>query len=155
MACRQTLGGLTGCRTGGLDGAYCYNVTFAAEVRQWVGFRPMRWLRSNRRLWAWVALLALTLQLGLVFGHVHAKAAAVPIAATTATAPHTDTGDSGDADYCATCAILALLTGAQTATAPLVALPISLTSVEITLAPESARIVSQRAAFRSRAPPVS
>ena len=118
-----------------------------------MGFRPMRWLRSNRRPWVWVVLLALTLQIGLAFGHVHATSA--PATALTATAPHTDTGDSDDADYCATCAILAMLTGAQTATAPIIVLPISLTSAEITFAPEALRIVSQRAPFRSRAPPIS
>ena len=99
-----------------------------------------------------MALLALTLQLGLAFGHVHATSA--PATALTATAPHTDTGDS-DTDYCATCAILALLTGAQTATAPIVVLPVSLTSAEIAFAPEAARIVAQRAPFHSRAPPLS
>jgi hypothetical protein len=153
MAAGQTLGGLTGYRTRGLDGAYCYNVTFAAEVRWWVGFRPMGWVRSNRRPWAWVALLALTLQFGLEFGHCHATPA--PTAALTGAAPHTDTGDSGDADYCATCAMLALLTGAQTATAPVVVLAIASNWAEITFAPEAARTLSQRAPFRSRAPPVS
>jgi len=146
--------------TRGLDGAYCYNVTFAPELRVWVGFRPMRWLRSNRRPWAWVALLALTLQLGLAFGHVHGLLAVQPGLTTTTDAgnaapSHTNGSDQDDTDYCATCAILALLTGAQTAAAPIVVLPISPTSAEITFAPEAARIVAQRAPFRSRAPPLS
>jgi hypothetical protein len=66
----------------------------------------------------------------------------------------TDTGN-GDADYCATCAILALLTGAQTASTPLVVLPAEPVSAEIIFAPEAARVVSQRAPFCSRAPPLS
>lgn len=114
----------------------------------------MRWLRTSRRPWAWVALLALTLQFGLAFGHVHVA----PTSATTLSAtasPQTDTGDSGDADYCATCAIVALLTGAQTATAPVVVLSVSLVSTEITLAPDPVRIIAPQAAFRSRAPPLS
>jgi hypothetical protein len=127
---------------------------FLLKSRLRVGFRPMRWLRSNRRPWAWLALLALTLQLGLAFGHVHATPA--PTASLSAAAsPPTDTGDSGDADYCATCAILALLTGAQTATAPVVLLPNSLAPAEITLAPDPVRVVAAQAAFRSRAPPLS
>ena len=119
-----------------------------------MGFRPMHWLRVNKRPWAWVALLALTLQLGLAFGHVHvAPASATTLSATAS--PPSDTGDSGDADYCATCAILALLTGAQTATAPVVTLSISLVSTEIALQPETAHFLSPHAAFRSRAPPLS
>jgi hypothetical protein len=114
----------------------------------------MRWLRANKRPWAWVALLALTLQLGLAFGHVHvAPTSAATLSA--AASPQSHTGDSGDADYCATCAILALLTGAQTATAPVVVLSIALASTEITLQPEAARFLSPHAAFRSRAPPLS
>jgi len=119
-----------------------------------VVFRPMRWLRSNRRPWAWVALLALTLQLGLAFGHVHATPV-LNTALSTAAPPQSDAGDPGDTDYCATCAILALLTGAQTATAPVVLLPNSLAPAEITLAPDPVRVVAAQAAFRSRAPPLS
>jgi hypothetical protein len=117
----------------------------------------MRWLRTNRRPWAWAALLALTLQLGLAFGHVHVAATSATTLSATAS-PQSDTGDSGDsgdADYCATCAILALLTGAQTATAPVVNLSISLVSTEIALQPETARFLSPHAAFRARAPPLS
>ncbi len=125
-----------------------------------MGFRPMGWLRSNRRRWAWAALLALTFQLGLAFGHVHGLHAAQPVLSATTdagnTAPsQTNGGDQDNNDYCATCAILALLTGAQAATAPIVVLPIWSTSAEITFAPEAARIVAQRAPFRSRAPPLS
>jgi hypothetical protein len=101
-----------------------------------------------------VALLALTLQFGLAFGHVHVAPTSATILSATAS-PQSDTGDSGDADYCATCAVLALLTGAQTATAPVVTLTIALVSTEITLRPETARFLSPHAAFCSRAPPLS
>jgi Protein of unknown function (DUF2946) len=125
-----------------------------------VGFRSMRWLCSNRRPWAWVALLALTLQLGLAFGHFHGLHAVQPtLTATTAagnTAPsHTNGGDQDDADYCGNCAILALLTGAQTASAPVVAPPAAPATKEVTFLVEAAYIDSRCAAFRSRAPPVS
>ena len=120
----------------------------------------MRWFRSHTKPWGWVALLALALQLGLSFGHVHGAHADRPAAVLAATADAgnasaTDTGDSSDADYCATCAILALLTGAQTASAPVFVLPIALASAEIIFVPEAARLGSLRAAFRSRAPPLS
>jgi hypothetical protein len=119
-----------------------------------VGFRPMRWLRTNRRPWAWVALVALALQIGLAFGHLHVAPAAASTLSATAS-PQSDTGDAGDGDYCATCAILALLTGAQTATAPAVTLSIALVSTEIRLQPEAAHFLSPHTAFRSRAPPLS
>jgi hypothetical protein len=116
----------------------------------------MRWFRSHRRPWAWMALLALVIQFGLAFGHVHPIHAAqnAPVASAAGTSDPTS-GDPDDNDYCATCAIMALLTGAQTASPPAVAPPVMLGSAEITIASEAARIDSSRAAFRSRAPPLS
>jgi hypothetical protein len=115
----------------------------------------MGWFRSHKRPSAWLALLALVFQLGLAFGHVHPiHAGKTAVAASVAAASHQGSGDSDD-DYCATCAVLALLAGAQTASAPVLAPPLAVSSDEITLAPETPRIVSPRAAFRSRAPPLS
>jgi hypothetical protein len=107
-----------------------------------------------------VALLALTLQVGLAFGHVHGLHAVEPALAATADAGHaapspTNGGDQDDTDYCATCAILALLTGAQTASAPVVAPPAAPATIEVTFFFEAACIDSRCAAFRSRAPPFS
>lgn len=120
----------------------------------------MRWLRAHRRPWSWTALLALVLQLGLSFGHVHGPHAERPAITLTAPVeagdtanPGTDTRDPRDTDYCAICAILALLTGAQTANAPTVALPVALAPTEIALPGEALRIGSPRVAFHSRAPP--
>ena len=117
----------------------------------------MRWFRSSRRPWGWVALWALALQLALSFGHVHGTRDDHPAAAqtTTADAGNVSTGDTSDTDYCATCAILALLTGAQTASAPVFVRPMAPVSVEITVAPEAPRLGASRTAFRSRAPPLS
>ena len=125
-----------------------------------MGFRPMCWLRSNRRPWAWVVLLALTLQIGLAFGHAHGLHGVQPaLTATTdagnAAPSHTNGGDQHDTDYCATCAILALLTGTQTASAPVVAPPAELATIEVTFLVEAVCIDSRCAAFRSRAPPLS
>ena len=117
----------------------------------------MRWFRAHGRAWSWVALLALALQLGLAFGHVHptqAVRSTLIVAADSGTAPsHSNTGGQDDGDYCATCAILALLTGAQTPTAPVVAPPIQTASASVTIFLEAARIDACCAAFRSRAPP--
>ncbi len=125
-----------------------------------MGFRSMRWLRSNMRPWAWVALLALTLQLGLAFGHVHGLHAVQPGLTTTTDAgnaapSHTNGGNQNDTDYCATCAMLALLTGAQTASAPVVAPPAEPATIEVTFRVDAACSDSRCSAFRSRAPPVS
>jgi hypothetical protein len=117
----------------------------------------MRWFQSHRRLSAWMALLALSLQLVLAFGHVHANPSGQAAAMANASGPsHPGNGGSDDNDdYCATCAMLALLTGAQIASAPVVAPPVGLVSAEIAFAPEAARLIFPRAAFRSRAPPLS
>ena len=115
----------------------------------------MRWFRSHRRPWAWTALLALVLQLGLAFGHVHAIHAEQSTAAVSAAAPSDPASGDTDDDYCATCAVIALLTGAQTASPPVIAPPIVQPSAEITVAPEATHVESSRAAFRSRAPPLS
>lgn len=118
----------------------------------------MRWFRSSRRPLGWLALWALALQLGLSFGHVHGSRGDHPAAAQTTTADAdnaSNTGDSSDTDYCATCAILTLLTGAQTASAPVFVLPVALASAEITVALKAPRLAASRTAFHSRAPPLS
>jgi hypothetical protein len=121
----------------------------------------MGWFRSNRRLWGIAALLALSLQIALSFGHVHGLEAnhaggvvsadaggQIPAPSPPGRADHQDT------DYCAICAVLALLSGAQTATAPAVVQPIALASTEIAIPGDALRVASRRVAFRSRAPPL-
>jgi hypothetical protein len=115
----------------------------------------MRWVRSHRRPSCWVALLALVLQLGLSFGHVHSTYTGQPTAALTAPAASTGTGDHNDTDYCATCAILALLAGTQTASTPAVAVPTAVASGDIVIAPDAVHIPFSRGTFRSRDPPHS
>jgi hypothetical protein len=121
----------------------------------------MGWLRAQRRQWTWVALFALVLQLGLSFGHVHGLSGQEPAAITTTTtaaadgaAPvkHQDGGDS-DNDYCAICAVTAMLSGAQVASAPILALPVVLVSVEQPVSSDEIVDEPARASFRSRAPP--
>src|ERR1700744_4915945 len=110
----------------------------------------MSWFRHC--VCAWVALLALAIQLGLSFGHVHAlngeRPAAVQTAATDSTSsPAPQNGADHDDDYCAICAVLALLSGAQTASAPDVPLPIFVTSAELLTNPETIVSDTPRAAF--------
>ena len=121
----------------------------------------MRWFRSNRRLGGWVALFALTVQLVLSFGHIHAIPAGDPEIVTAAVAdagaPPPQPGPArhhqDDDDYCAICAVLALLSGAQTSDAPVLPALVALASAEVVVTAEVVRIDPPRAAFRSRAPP--
>lgn len=154
MAAGRTIEGLTGCKVPALTNVNVIMLHLPAKDRLRLGLPSMRWFRSRRQFGGWIALFALLLQLGLSFGHVHGTAPDRP-AALTAAAPSTDTGDRGEADHCATCAILTLLAGAQTENAPVFALPFVLAAAEITFAPETVRISQPRAAFRSRAPPLS
>jgi hypothetical protein len=95
-------------------------------------------------------------QLGLSFGHVHGSsgpppAAAVSVANTGHSPPSGD--NSGDNDYCATCAILAMLAGANAASAPVLAMPIVLATAEPPCSPAEILTETRHFAFQSRAPP--
>jgi hypothetical protein len=120
----------------------------------------MGWFRGQRRLGAWLALVALALQLGLGFGHIHVEAPdhAPGLAATAAEGPqgsHHDHGDTADRNYCPCCAILSLLAGARTGEMSPPAMPVWQTAEEIIPAAETTRPGSTRAAFRARAPPLA
>jgi len=117
----------------------------------------MQWVRSNIRLGARTALFALAFQLALSFGHFHAVAA--PTAASIQStqqlpAPAPDSDQHPD-DFCAICAVIALASTAMAAAPP--ALPIP-QAFELTHPPIDATFVHPRparAAFQSRAPPLS
>jgi DUF2946 family protein len=116
----------------------------------------MGWFRARRRFAGWVALFALLVQFGLSFGHVHGVPASEHrvFAAAKATPPtQPATGDNDD--YCAICAVMAMLSGAQTATAPFVVLPIALAEQEISPLSETPPATLTWRAFRSRAPPTA
>ena len=136
----------------------CYNVE--ANGVYWLaawGVIEMQWVRSNIRLGARVALFALAVQIVLSFGHFH------PIAAQTTPsiqssqqlpAPSHDS-DEHPGDVCAVCAVIALASTAVAATPPALPIPRAL---ELTHPPIDATFVSPRsarAAFQSRAPPIS
>jgi hypothetical protein len=113
----------------------------------------MGWFRGQRRIAGWLALLALALQLGLAFGHVH-HAAHSHSAELAAGEPD---GDHDDADKhdCPSCAILKLLAGAHPGAAPISTMPIPAAAGTIGPAIETIRSDQTRTAFRSRAPPLS
>lgn len=117
----------------------------------------MTWFRNHRRAGSWLALLTLALQLALAFGHVHVSAAspvAVAGAAVDTDGQNPNSGDKHD-DYCAICAVLSLLSSAQTATAPAAFLPVLIAAAELPSTTEATRVATTHTAFRSRAPPIS
>ena len=120
----------------------------------------MGWFRRQCRLGGWVALVALTLQLALSFGHSHDEAFghAPEVAALTADGPGGGHSDSPaghhDHNYCAICAVLSLLTGAQTADAPALAVP-AVAAGAVVSEPGTIRAILGRPAFQSRAPPLA
>jgi hypothetical protein len=78
----------------------------------------MQWIRLNRRIGAWAALFALTLQLVLSFSHVHVpKSLLTSALATTVSqqlasrdgAPSSPQQHNGADDFCAICATIGLL----------------------------------------------
>ena len=124
------------------------------------GFSGMGWFRGRSRLGGWVALVAIALQLALSFGHVHSEALGH---ASEMAALAVDGADSGppespaaphDHDYCAICAVLSLLAGAQTANAPALPMP-AVATVTVVAESGTIRAVRSRTAFQSRAPPLS
>ena len=125
----------------------------------------MRWFRDKIRQGTWLALIALAINLGLSFGHVHAidgKISGRGIAAVAASIASADAGDrqrqpgDGHADYlCPICMAATAMANALTSTPP--ALPVEFANVTIdrTIASVVALVEPQRAAFQSRGPPIS
>jgi hypothetical protein len=122
----------------------------------------MRWFRSNERFGSWCALLALTVQLVLSFGHVHItgslRTSASFAAATQPGAnpddPSAPSKQPGSADFCAICAAIHLA-GLTTADPP--ALPIALLSrsERLTARLEARSAETGRLPFNARAPPIA
>ena len=123
----------------------------------------MRWFRDHIRQGSWLALVALTINFALAFGHVHAldgtKAARGTVVAAIAS---TDDGQTqkhpadGQADYlCPICMAAAAVSHALTSTPP--GVPVQFAEAVIDRALEQTRDLVQppRAAFQSRGPPIS
>jgi Protein of unknown function (DUF2946) len=123
----------------------------------------MRWFRDHIRQGSWLALVALTINFALAFGHVHAldgtKAARGTIVAAIAS---TDDGQTqkhpsdGQADYlCPICMAAASISHALTSTPAGVPVEFAETLIDRALEQTRVLIEPQRAAFQSRGPPIS
>lgn len=122
----------------------------------------MRWFRQRCRHVTAGVLFALAVQFAATFGHVHADqftdaAAAIAESGGTAAPPQSVGPDkhNNKADYCALCAALALLAGAQISAAPAVVAPFALVLAQVSLSPEAILSEAQDGAFQARAPPQS
>lgn len=117
----------------------------------------MKWLRSNIRHGTRLALLALAVQFALWFGHAHgftAQAAPSIHSSQQQPAPGPDSDQRPD-DLCAICAAVALTSTGVAAMPPTLPAPLAF---ELVQPPMGAKIVfppAARAAFQSRAPPLS
>ena len=124
---------------------------------------PMRWFRRNMRFGSWCALFALTIQLGLSFGHLHfassaaaaalASAAAEPLAGAPDDTP-APTKHSRVADYCTICASIHLA-GLLTAEPPSVSTLSPSSGERLKVLIEATASSSSGLAFNARAPPLA
>jgi Protein of unknown function (DUF2946) len=125
----------------------------------------MRWFRDHIRQGSWFALLALTINLALSFGHFHAadgKVVSGGLIATIAAVAGPDDGSKpnhppeGHVDVlCPICVASSAVAHALAATPPVV--PIEFASVTLTHKSPVvvARVEPPPAAFQSRGPPLS
>jgi hypothetical protein len=122
----------------------------------------MRWFRDTLRQGSWLALIALAINLGLSFGHVHAIDGRISGRGIAAMAASIGDGErqghpgDGHADYlCPICMAATAMANALTSTPP--ALPVKFANVTIdrTIVSVVALVEPRRAAFQSRGPPIS
>jgi len=125
----------------------------------------MRWFRDHIRRGAWLALLALAINVSLSFGHIHAidgKGLQHRLASQMAAVVSPDDGqtqghhDGDGTDLLCPICMAARAVGHALASAP-PALPLALAEspINLTIAPVLAVPQSPRAAFYSRGPPIS
>ncbi|MGY4318775.1 DUF2946 family protein [Bradyrhizobium sp. JR3.5] len=123
----------------------------------------MKWFRSNIRHGARLALLALSIQFVLSFGHFHAIA---PAQATASFAAHIENAsrdeprsnpDSDQAvDLCAICAVVAMVNSAMSAPAlPPLQLPDAAALLAWQIDNYAAPLDIGRLHYQPRAPPIS
>jgi hypothetical protein len=121
----------------------------------------MQWFRANLKLGSRLALLALTLQIVLSFGHVHlgdfrhtvgglasAGTQSVPSAPTRQPASDAD-------EYCAICAGIQLAATSLLPQAPRLPVPLASRPLEPVNCAAAISFSARRAPFQSRAPPLA
>src|SRR3569832_976922 len=125
----------------------------------------MLWYRDHIRQGSWLALIALTINLALSFGHIHAigghhGAASGHSLLAAVAAPHgSETPghpNDGHADYlCPICMAASAMASALVSAPPALPLHLSDITLDRTIEPVGIFVKPPRAAFRSRGPPLS
>ncbi|SRR6266436_6090651 len=125
----------------------------------------MRWFRDHIRRGSWLALIALAVNLGLSFGHIHAidgKRAGHRLASLVATVASTDGGqtqgrhdDSQADDLCPICMAATAIGNVVASTPPALPQQFAEASIDHTIGSDLAVPKPPRAAFQSRGPPIS
>jgi hypothetical protein len=125
----------------------------------------MRWFRDHIRRGSWLALVALAINIGLSFGHIHAidgkglqHRSASQITAVVSpddrqTPGHHD-GDQVDL-LCPICMAAGAIGQALSSGPPALPLAPAWSAIDLTIEPVLAVPQSPRAAFHSRGPPIS
>ena len=119
----------------------------------------MRLFRDHIGQGSWLALIALVINLGLSFGHIHAisggqrNAQVAALAHSDGQGGHHDDGLADD--RCPICMAAGAIGNALAATAPALPHPVAYLLVDRAAAPTLAFAEQPRASFRSRAPPIS
>jgi hypothetical protein len=125
----------------------------------------MHLIRTNRRFGAWCALLAITLQIVLSFGHAHrfdsfrpSALSLQPVAAVpdqpAAEADNPTQKPAGLAfEYCAICAVIEMGASAVPAATPAYLVPVAASRVQFASYAEATASTLDRLLFEARAPP--
>jgi len=125
----------------------------------------MRWFRDTLRQGSWLALIALAINLGLSFGHIHAIDGNVSGRGIAAVASSVSAPDGGQkqghpndshADYlCPICMAATAMANGLASTPPALPLEFANVSIDRTIGPVLVLVEPPRAAFQSRGPPIS
>jgi Protein of unknown function (DUF2946) len=125
----------------------------------------MDWFRANIRSGTWLALLALTLQMAVSFGHMHRHDLGLPPLikadqtqtltddAATPAGPGDQDHHSGPDHYCPICASIALIGTGAPALAPVLVVPTSIVRVSLSEKPLYLRRSRLALSFQARGPP--
>jgi hypothetical protein len=130
----------------------------------------MHWVRTNRRFGAWCALLAITLQIALSFGHAHrldgfrpglltSQAIAALSGQQTSGPPAAEAGTPASKpaglayEYCAICAVIEMGASAVPTATPAYIVPAATGKVRFASCAEAAAAIRERLLFEARAPP--
>jgi hypothetical protein len=121
----------------------------------------MQWFRANLKSGSRLALLALTLQIALSFGHVHPGYSrhaiggfAAPGSQPVPSAPTQPPANDAD-EYCAICATIHFAATSLLPQAPQLPVRLAFQPVEPINCAAASSFSARRAPFQSRAPPLA